>query len=153
MNKGIEFEKQVKIYLEDKFSTEFKSAKFKIGNPAKEHKFDLVSEVQKIIIECKCYKWRKKNKVPCAKISTLNEAVLFMQNINPPYDKYLKVIILKKEYNSDKKKTLAQYYHDTYGCLAKDIEIVEIDNLNNIGFIKGKHLKNILNNTSKNCTL
>ena len=42
-----------------------------VGNPPKEHRFDVVSADGDIIIECKCYTWTNGGNVPSAKMSTL----------------------------------------------------------------------------------
>ncbi len=150
MNIGIEFETQVQKYFNNTFKGKFKKIvknenKITIGLPPKPHCFDFISEEENVIVECKGYNWRKKVQVPCAKISTLNEAVLFFQHINSPYDKYLKVIVMKKTNNIDDKGTLAQYYVNTYGSLLGDIEVVEMDDNNKITVIKGEQFNKLLN--------
>ena len=76
---GRGFQSQVKAVAEEHFNTRFIDEKaVLVGQPAKEHRFDLVSEDSKIVIECKCYTWTNGNNVPSAKMSTLNEAVLYM---------------------------------------------------------------------------
>ncbi|EID84346.1 hypothetical protein MSI_21790 [Treponema sp. JC4] len=95
-----------------------------IGKPEKEHRFDCVSSDSSIIIECKCYSWTKGNNVPSAKMSTLNEAVLYLRNSETSA---LKIIALKKDFSTKKNETLAQYYLRTYGHLLADIQIWEVD--------------------------
>lgn len=146
MNKGKEFEKQVQDYLNKRFNGEFKQItndnnEIKIGCPANSHCFDLISEDLQIIIECKSYNWRKNLKIPSAKISTLNEAVLYFQHLNPPYNKYSKILFMKQTHAIKNKGTLAQYYVNHYGHLLDDVEVMELSVSNKIKVIKGEHFK------------
>ena len=45
-----------------------------IGKPPKDHKFDLVSEDEEIIGECKNYSWTETGNIPSAKMEFTNEA-------------------------------------------------------------------------------
>lgn len=127
--KGKLFQQKVLKLAETTFEKKFIEEKsVKIGIPGKEHRFDCVSSDSEIIIECKCYSWTKGNNVPSAKMATLNEAVLYMQNAN---SKAIKIIAMKKDYSLKRNETLAQYYLRTYGHLFKDIQIWEVDEKNN----------------------
>lgn len=45
----------------------------------KTHKFDLGSSDPQIVVECKSHTWTAGNKVPTAKITVWNEAMLYFQ--------------------------------------------------------------------------
>lgn len=97
-----------------------------VGNPPAPHKFDAVAHDLSVIIECKCYSWRSGNKVPSAKISTLNEAALYMHNITQNTNAR-KIIAMNREVNSTRNETLAEYYVKHYGHLLGNIEVWEAD--------------------------
>lgn len=85
------------------------------------------------MIECKCYTWTNGNNVPSAKISTLNEAVLYMRSLP---EGTLKILSMKKDVRTSNSETLASYYCRIYGHLLEDISIWEIDNDENIFFVR-----------------
>ena len=95
-----------------------------IGKPAKNHKFDCVSEDKKIVVECKCYTWTETGNSPSAKLGALNEAVFYMSYL--PEDTK-KIIVTKKSRHPKKTETLAEYYYRTYMHLLKGITLMEVD--------------------------
>lgn len=126
--KGKVFQQLVLKLAEKKFAKSFVEEKaVLIGNPEKEHRFDCVAADDSIIIECKNYSWTKGNNVPSAKMATLNEAVLYITNVNT---KAKKIIAIHKDYSEKKEETLAHYYLRTYNHLLQDIEIWEVDDKN-----------------------
>ena len=103
---GKAFEKAVKKWAVDYYDCGFNEEQpVDIGNPARPHKFDLVSQDSKIIIECKCYTWTDGGNVPSAKLATLDEAVLYLRSVT---SSATKVIAMKKDYNKKKGITLAE---------------------------------------------
>ena len=127
---GRGFQGRVKVVAEEHFSTRFIDEEaVLVGRPAKEHRFDLVSEDSKIVIECKCYTWTNGNNVPSAKMSTLNEAVLYMRSLP---EGTRKILAIKKDVRTSNSETLASYYCRIYGHLLEDISIWEIDNDGNL---------------------
>lgn len=131
---GREFQGRVKAAAEKHFETSFAEEKaVLVGRPAKEHRFDLVSGDSKIVIECKCYTWTNGNNVPSAKMSTLNEAVLYMRSL-PAGTR--KILALKKDIRTSNSETLAVYYCRIYGHLLEDISIWEIDNDGNLFVVR-----------------
>jgi hypothetical protein len=97
-----------------------------IGNPPKEHRFDLVSEDHLIIIECKSYTWTKSWNVPSAKLAALDEAILYMRCIIPSCSAR-KIIIMERSFNKKTCETLAEYFVRRKGHLLADIEVMELD--------------------------
>jgi len=127
---GKKFQERVLHIAKDRFGIPFvQENPVPVGKPAKDHRFDIVSEDKRVVIECKCYTWTNGNNVPSAKMSTLNEAVLYMRSL-PANTK--KIIAMKKDIRHRTAESLASYYCRTYGHLLGDIEIWEIDELGNL---------------------
>lgn len=123
---GKEFEDLSCKVLTEQFNTKLRDefASIKIGtNEEKEHDFDLASADQSIVVECKAYTWTEGDNTPSGKISTFNEAVYFLSFL--PKDT-IKILCIKKAYNSKKGKTLAEYYVSQYGHILGDVIILEI---------------------------
>ena len=95
-----------------------------IGDPQKDHFFDIVNKEERIVIECKRYTWTETGNVPSAKIRSLNEAAFFLTSLKGPYTKY---IIMLKAKHPKKKESLAEYYFRTYRHLLGSIIIAEYD--------------------------
>jgi hypothetical protein len=122
---GRQFQELSKVllseYLNKKFNTDIA---IPIGEPAKDHKFDCVSDDKQYVAECKCYTWTETGNTPSAKMGFVNEAVFYM-NYLP--DETVKIIIMKKATHDKKNETLAEYYCRTYKHLLKGIKVLEID--------------------------
>lgn len=123
--KGRSFQKQAAELLSIHFGVLFKlDYPIKIGNPPKEHCFDLVSVNLQYVGECKNYSWTEAGNVPSAKMAFINEAVLYLSFL--PADK-IRFIAMRKDVHPTRGETLAEYYHRTYHHLLGDIFIIEID--------------------------
>ena len=130
---GRQFQKRVQNIATEYFNVPFVPEKaVAIGNPAKDHKFDLVSEDGTIIIECKCYTWTKAWNVPSAKLATLDEAVLYMRSV--PHAAR-KIIVLDRAFSRKTGSTLAEYFVDKKGHLLEDVEVAEVDEENHLRFL------------------
>ena len=130
---GRGFQDKVQKIAEDVFKQVFVPEKpVAIGKPPKEHRFDLVSEDGKIIIECKCYTWTKAGFVPSAKLATLDEAVLYMRNV--PYDAR-KIIIMHRAVHEKRNITLAEYFVDKKSHLLGDVEVAEVSETDKLRFV------------------
>ena len=111
--------------LEKELNTILKpEVKISIGEPKIEHAFDLANENKSIVIECKNYTWTKAGNVPRAKISTINEAVLYFSFLDA---NVRKILCLKKSVHPKRQETFAEYYVRAYGHLLRDITVYEID--------------------------
>ena len=122
---GAIFQKQVLEWFRINYRVSFSlEKKISIGNPPKDHKFDIVADNDTIAIECKRYTWTETGNVPSAKIRTLNEAVLFLSFLPKNYTKY---IVMLRSYHEKKQETLAEYYYRTNGHLLGDIIVAEYD--------------------------
>lgn len=111
-SKGVELKSDVKVPVG-------------IGTKTKLHAFDLGSEENKIIVECKSHKWTTGGNVPSAKLTVWNEAMLYF--IASP-EEYRKIMFVLKDYCPKRKETLAQYYLRTYSHLVPNaVEFWEYD--------------------------
>ena len=120
--------------LKEELNTTLKpEVKISIGEPKTEHAFDLANENKSIVIECKNYTWTKAGNVPRAKISTINEAVLYFSFLDA---NVRKILCLKKSVHIKKQGSLADYYVRTYGHLLRDITVYEIEEDENTQEIK-----------------
>jgi len=106
---GVQFETQVAV---------------PIGNPPKAHKFDLVSSDRRHVVECKAHAFTVSGNNPSAKLSTMNEAVLYLSHLPRGTTKYL---ALKRDAHPQRQETLAEYYSRTYAHLLGDIIVIEFD--------------------------
>ena len=122
---GADFQKKVKVWFEKKYNLTFDlEKKIAIGNPPKDHKFDIVCESKKIAIECKRYTWTETGNVPSAKMGFTNEAAFYLSFLSDDYDKR---IVMLRSFNSKRQESLAEYYYRTYKHLIGDIRIFEYD--------------------------
>ncbi|MPM29082.1 hypothetical protein SDC9_75621 [bioreactor metagenome] len=98
----------------------------------KDHAFDLGSEHEKIIVECKSHKWTHPNdNVPSAKMTVWNEAMYYF--LLAPIE-YRKILFVLKDYSPKRKETLAEYFVRTNKHLIpKGVEIIEYDEAEKIG--------------------
>lgn len=121
---GKVFQKSAFGFVTEQFGKTFVEEKaIDIGFPPRPHKFDIVSEDGLTVIECKCYTWTESGNVPSAKMSTLDEAILYMNNI--PYTAN-KIIIMKQSIHPERDITLAEYFVDKKGHLMRDVSVWEL---------------------------
>lgn len=126
--KGRDFQKRAAEILTRHFKVRFHTEfPILIGDPPKYHKFDLVSDDQRYIGECKNYSWTETGNVPSAKMGFINEAVFYLQHI--PRDKE-RFIVLRRDVNVKRKESLAEFYYLTNKHLLNGVYIIEIDVLN-----------------------
>ncbi len=100
---GKDFELVVKKLFEKEYNQPFELyKKIEIGNPPKEHCFDISNHNASIVAECKCYTWTETGHVPSAKMACLNEAVFlsfFFTSKNNKICSYAKSKTLQKNRN------------------------------------------------------
>lgn len=114
-----EFEDRVKRYLEQSCERDFvQDEKRKVG-PEQVHKFDLISEGGDFVIECKSYTWVNGEDAPPAKISTLNETLLFLSRVEAER----KMIVIQDDFRDSDDKSFAEYYVGHYDGLMDDVEV------------------------------
>ena len=95
-----------------------------IGNPPKEHKFDLVSADQNFVGECKNYSWTTGGNVPSAKMGFINEAVFYLSFLPPETTRF---VAMRKDSRPTTGESLVDYYHRTYRHLLNAVSIIEIE--------------------------
>ncbi len=122
---GAIFQSQVMEWFREKYHISFDlEKKLPIGNPAKEHKFDIVDENNSIVIECKRYTWTETGNVPSAKMGFCNEAAFYLSFLPDTYEKY---IVMLYSFHDKRKETLAEYYYRTNRHLLGKIKVAEFD--------------------------
>ena len=120
---GRDFETAVCLWFKSQYNKDFYSKPIGIGNPPKLHNFDLVSDDNSIVIECKCYSWTESGNVPSAKMGFVNEAVFYLSFISNA-DTY---VVLKKAIHPRRAETLADYYYRTNKHLLGQTKVLEYD--------------------------
>jgi hypothetical protein len=96
-----------------------------VSTKKKPRSFDLGSEDQQILVECKPHRWTVGNNVPSAKITVWNEAMYYF-DVAPMH--YRKILFVLKDHSPSRDCTLAEYYVRNYDHLIPDgVEIVEFD--------------------------
>ena len=97
-----------------------------IGSKAtKHHRFDFGNS--EVLVECKCYGWTETGNNPSAKISTLNEAMMYFHSTPGTYRKLL---FLPKTSKSGARnpQTFAEYYVRLHGhFVPASVEVWELD--------------------------
>lgn len=122
---GATFQRKVREWFIKEYNDDFVlERKIAIGNPTKDHKFDIVCESKKIAIECKRYTWTASGNVPSAKMGFTNEAVFYLSFLPDDYDRR---VVMLRSYNSKRDETLAEYYYRTYKHLIGNIRVFEYD--------------------------
>ena len=115
---GKDFELKAQKYFKDKRNIELeRSYRLDIGlagNKPKKRRFDLGSKDAKRIVECKSHTWTAGNNVPSAKMTTWNLEMYYFHLA--PHD-YKCIFFCKKDFNTKRQETLANYYIKTYSHL------------------------------------
>lgn len=122
---GAVFQRQVLEWFREHFQKEFElEKKIAIGNPPKDHKFDIVDKDDTIAIECKRYTWTETGNIPSAKMGFTNEAAFYLTFLPDSYEKY---IVMLKSNHPKRKENLAEYYYRTNKHLLGKIRVAEFD--------------------------
>ena len=123
--KGKSFQSIAAEVLSHRFQVGFQTEHpIPIGNPPKNHKFDLVSDDGMYICECKNYSWTEGGNVPSAKIGFINEAVFYLQHISSDKNRF---VVLRRDLVNKRSETLADYYYRTNKHLLNGVFVFEID--------------------------
>ncbi len=122
---GADFQRAVQRYFIQECGAGFElEKKIPIGEPAKEHKFDIVNSDKHIVIECKRYTWTETGNVPSAKMGFTNEAAFYLSFLPNTFEKY---IVMLRSHHAKRNESLAEYYYRTYRHLLGAIKIAEFD--------------------------
>jgi hypothetical protein len=123
--KGRDFQKSaaliLKKYYKVGFQTEYPVA---IGNPPKEHKFDLVSDDHMYVGECKNFSWTETGNVPSAKIGFINQAVFYLQHLSNDKKRF---VVLRRDIHQKHAESLGEYYYRLNNHLLNGVFLIEID--------------------------
>ena len=123
--KGRLFRDQVQKALTKHFQIKFiVEHPIAIGDPAKEHRFDLASVDSQHVAECKGISWTKVGNVPSAKMAFCNEAVFYLLHLPKSVKKLL---VIRKNTHPRRQETLAQYYKRTYQHLLNEVIVFEFN--------------------------
>lgn len=122
---GADFQRAVQQYFIQEYGAGFElEKKIPIGEPAKDHKFDIVNTDKRIVIECKRYTWTESRNVPRAKMGFTNEAAFYLSFLPDTFEKY---IVMLRSHHTKRNESLAEYYYRTYRHLLGTIIIAEFD--------------------------
>ncbi len=124
---GADFEKVALLFFEKQGISLSRNFPLEIGLSIKKkkHRFDLGSDNPKIIIECKSHKWTAGDKVPVAKMTTWNEAMLYFHLVSNDFRKIFFTLHDKRKTTGE---TLVSYYRKTYfHLIPDDVEFIEFD--------------------------
>lgn len=127
MNTGIgrDFQIQTAKILKDFYKVQFQlEHSIPIGNPPKEHRFDIVSIDRLYVGECKNFSWTETGNVPSAKMGFINQAVFYLQFLSNNMNRF---VVMRRDVHPRRGESLADYYFRTYRHLLNDIYILEID--------------------------
>ncbi|MBQ9870991.1 MAG: hypothetical protein IJM27_03590 [Eubacterium sp.] len=123
--KGAFFQKKVCEWFQKEYNKPFVlEKKIPIGNPAKDHKFDIVDVAGTLAVECKSYTWTETGNVPSAKMGFTNEAAFYLGFLPNSFTKY---IVMVRSTHPKRRESLAEYYYRTYRHLLKGITVAEFD--------------------------
>ena len=123
--RGAEFERQAQDILSEHFGVVLhRDCAIPIGDPAKEHRFDLASDDRKYIGECKNITWTRTGNMPSAKMTSVNQAVLYLTHVR---DAKYRFVAMRRDTHPRRQETLAEYYYRTYQHLLGEMLIIEID--------------------------
>jgi len=102
------------------------SVRVGIGSKAtKDHRFDFGSS--DALVECKCYGWTEGGNNPSAKISTLNEAMMYFHSTPGTFRKMLFLPTTSKA-GARNPETFAEYYVRLHGhFIPASVEVWELD--------------------------
>jgi len=123
--KGREFQRRAAAMLERYFRVGFRTEhRVAIGDPPKEHRFDLVSDDLQYVGECKNYSWTEGGNVPSAKMGFINEAVFYLSYLPRETRRF---VVMRRDVDTRHGESLAEYYYRMNRHLLNGVFIVELD--------------------------
>ena len=95
------------------------------GKHKKVHRFDWGNE--SVVVECKAYNWTSGGNIPSAKMSTANEALLYLIAAPSSFRKILFMLETRSR-SKGRQETLAEYYVRTYKHLfPEELEVLQLN--------------------------
>ena len=126
--KGAAFAERVRAYLESQGLDVEPEYEANVGinrQLKKQHKFDWGSE--SLLVECKACDWTAGGNNPSAKLTTVNEAMLYFLGAPKSHRKMLFLAATGRRAGR-RSETMGEYYVRTYGHLIPDdVEVHELD--------------------------
>jgi len=127
--KGRLFQEQVCQALTMRYGVKFSMEQpIPVGNPPKEHKFDLVSMNKEYATECKNIVWTAGGNRPSAKMAQCNEAVFYLSFL--PSNVH-KLLVIRHDVHPVRNETLAHSYVNANRHLLRGVEVLEFDPTSN----------------------
>lgn len=124
VERGAAFVQLAKLELERRFGFPLQAeVPIAIGEPPKPHRFDLANEAQGVAVECKAFTWTASGRIPSAKITTVREAILYLQHLP---DEWTKVIAMARDTHRDQRESLATYFVRLNRHLLGDVGVFEV---------------------------
>lgn len=123
---GASFEALARQMLSEELPHLEQSFGLRIGFDSKKvHRFDFGSSKPKVIVECKTHTWTESWKVPTAKLTTWDQAMLYFSLVPRAYRK---LFVVKRHFNPRRKQTLLDYYFETHAhVIPHGVEFWELD--------------------------
>ena len=126
--KGIEFARRVRAYLGSRgieVEPEYPVEVGVGGSRGKVRRFDWGNE--SLLVECKAYDWTAGGNSPSAKLTTVNEAMLYFLAAPTSFRKMLFISATRRR-PGRRPETLGEYYVRTYAHLIPgDVEVHELE--------------------------
>jgi len=94
-----------------------------IGDPPKPHRFDLANSQHRIAIECKAFTWTRGDNIPSAKITTVREALLYLQWLPA---RWTKAVAMMRSTRATHDESLAEYFVRLNAHLLGDVSVLEV---------------------------
>ena len=126
--KGAEFAERVRAYLESQGLDVEPEYEIQVGvnrHLKKTRNFDWGNE--SLLVECKAYDWTAGHNSPSAKLTTVNEAMLYFLDASKSHRKMLFLAVTGRR-SGRRAETLGEHYVRTYAHLIPDdVEVHELD--------------------------
>jgi len=124
VEKGKELQKRSRDALSRLLGVPFEmEVALPIGNPPKRHTFDLVSLDHRYVGETKAFTWTVSGNIPSAKITTLREAVQYLQMLPVQTKTFL---VIKRDLHPRNNEALADYFVRLNSHLLGPVAIFEL---------------------------
>jgi len=107
-----------------------------IGTPPKRHVFDLATRDHVYVGESKAFSWTVSGNVPSAKVTTLREAIQYLQALPAPAKTF---IVMARSAHPLRRETLAEYFVRLNVHLLGNVVLVEVcESTGAVHFLRGR---------------
>jgi hypothetical protein len=94
-----------------------------IGSPPRIHEFDLANLQDRVVVECRRYKWKVGGHVPNGKFRKLLAAVSELENLS---GQWTRVLAMYRSMRGVSEQSLAEYFVQKNEHLLSDVVVVEV---------------------------